>query len=1320
MKTPEMGPQEEKLLKNILGYLNFASGAEDFQFLASLNQLFAHVEAVDLHDGGSPAWVVVGDCLRTQLKQLETDSASFRDAAQASAVVELMWGKILPAYRQYHSDLLFHQTSDYLFRPFFVGCMAEVVLAQGPPWDEAERVTDRVLTRLNDFVGHRPVATLENRTHQPYSHEWVRPVPLYIQGAGIGTGRYRELIEGALEVLNDTDEDLLRAASFDLERMKELAVDPRACDFDHPVGRRPNYHFGQWDPHHIDSQGFYDRFVLQQVTLDALLMRQEDVGDLPRAEVMSEAAAVLAGTILMASGISGNSPDAHDSTVTLATLLSGIATYRDEFYERLLGRWRGQHAQRLKNEAAERRQPFGGSRQHLNARLARSRAAQMENVNLARIFARMNNPAAAMRQVEAVQAVSSRIRCQIDCCLLDVDHSIDEQRLSVAADKLDESVRLIHRGIACGAIMDPWNILGFDAQYSLFPTIEDSVPDTRADELIDLMEQVFTQYERIWCETAVRDERQLGQRVSDRFLKLAEWWHQFAVHEVSAVDGFHAPEIYTAAKHAASALGRWHDGGAATGDVRFWAPHVQLFNSPKAFTRVISSLLDHGDFVASLSLLVHWLSQAKRTLLVEGESSFHELSARWLKGVQCHVDDADQSWALVQKFFDYVEANADEYWQVPDSQFGNSKIPRQSSDQQQSIAESDQEVDDEDTESFLYSAAYENVVYRDSSDDGVEGDVFGTDGHGNDEWEHESRRIADRLSFLENLARMWKTAAWDCIGTSPGGVLRRDSLRNWFEQCQANRRGLIELLIALNAHQDVAPLADQHTIMEFERGRAMKEALLERIVTTCVETCEAGRFIQAVLLTHLSEMGSDSPGPDGDEMDRVEWHSVRIMADVLSGNAQLVRDHWPEFLGELEGRSLLYIPLARGGDPLAIVQARARQRLIESLLTWLPRFGCLAEACELIDVARQMERNHPVGPPAVTEYDRLFETGFCELVECIVASTQSWSKADVESDALVDCLEQLTQMLLASWLSHSQTLRLSVLEKAADQNRWQSLVLFIQQFGAEIFSQQFLHLANVRAVLHQGIDEWLEQMEAGNDKNGHLRLIDELERGLSRKDVVDHLTLVLETILENYAEYRDYNNTTTQSDRGEMLYMLLDFLRLRTEYDRVAWNLKPVILAYEILIRQSHNEDAELWRRALVERTSDHAQRFVQRLGELQREYSMQMPTVADRLNERFVRPMTIDRVRALVKPALREMTNPEPHTAFDLLEQEAAALAQEPTGAGLDVPAWIVALEEEVNAVRVENVSHNIETSRQDIPHVLLSAEEIKRQLDQWDQRQS
>ena len=72
---------------------------------------------------------------------------------------------------------------------------------------------------------------------------------------------------------------------------------------------------------------------------------------------------------------------------------------------------------------------------------------------------------------------------------------------------------------------------------------------------------------------------------------------------------------------------------------------------------------------------------------------------------------------------------------------------------------------------------------------------------------------------------------------------------------------------------------------------------------------------------------------------------------------------------------------------------------------------------------------------------------------------------------------------------------------------------------------------------------------------------------------------MLEAIVENYHEYRDYNSTTTQSDQGEMLYMLLDFLRLQSAYDRVAWNLKPVVISHEILVRCGRNEAAQLWRR---------------------------------------------------------------------------------------------------------------------------------------------
>ncbi len=181
--------------------------------------------------------------------------------------------------------------------------------------------------------------------------------------------------------------------------LDELAVDPRAYDFDHPVNKRPNYLFGQWDMGKLDNAGRCRRFVLQQVTLDAMLERIEHRGSLPYEEVLFEAAAVLAGTMLMGSRISGNRPDAHDSSVTLVD--AGAADRR--LPRRLLRAVAGRRCRaRTPSGCGPRplavRQPFGGVRQHFNQHLARRRAEQLQHVHLAELFARMGYTEAAQRQ----------------------------------------------------------------------------------------------------------------------------------------------------------------------------------------------------------------------------------------------------------------------------------------------------------------------------------------------------------------------------------------------------------------------------------------------------------------------------------------------------------------------------------------------------------------------------------------------------------------------------------------------------------------------------------------------------------------------------------------------------------------------------------------------------------------------------------------------------------------------------------------------------------------------------------------------------------
>ena len=91
----------------------------------------------------------------------------------------------------------------------------------------------------------------------------------------------------------------------------------------------------------------------------------------------------------------------HDSATTLATLLPRIARLRDAFYDNCCRPAPGPHGARLRQEAAALRQPFGGARQHLNAYLARHRAPQLQQRHLSLLFADMGYPDASREEAGA-------------------------------------------------------------------------------------------------------------------------------------------------------------------------------------------------------------------------------------------------------------------------------------------------------------------------------------------------------------------------------------------------------------------------------------------------------------------------------------------------------------------------------------------------------------------------------------------------------------------------------------------------------------------------------------------------------------------------------------------------------------------------------------------------------------------------------------------------------------------------------------------------------------------------------------------------------
>ena len=168
---------------------------------------------------------------------------------------------------------------------------------------------------------------------------------------------------------------------------------------------------------------------------------------------------MLAGTVLMASGVSGcGAVGARLRRRRWRVLLPRIARYRDAFYEQLLrAAPPDATAERLRQERAQdgARQPFGGARQHLNAYLARHRAAQLQQRYLALIFAQMGYPEASREEAARIPAVSVRLLSEMLSRLTSGQLEAERGDLKRAAARLPEVEDLLYRGIACGALRRP-------------------------------------------------------------------------------------------------------------------------------------------------------------------------------------------------------------------------------------------------------------------------------------------------------------------------------------------------------------------------------------------------------------------------------------------------------------------------------------------------------------------------------------------------------------------------------------------------------------------------------------------------------------------------------------------------------------------------------------------------------------------------------------------------------------------------------------------------------------------------------------------------
>ena len=178
---------------------------------------------------------------------------------------------------------------------------------------------------------------------------------------------------------------------------------------------------------------------------------------------------------------------------------------------------------------------------------------------------------------------------------------------------------------------------------------------------------------------------------------------------------------------------------------------------------------------------------------------------------------------------------------------------------------------------------------------------------------------------------------------------------------------------------------------------------------------------------------------------------------------------------------------------------------------------------------------------------------------------------------------------------------------------------------------------------------------------------------------------MLQAVVENYDEYRDYNTTTTQSDYGENLFVLLDFLRLKAGYERDNWRMRPLVLVHEVLCRRDRIADVAGWQEVLVHYTREHADRHLSDLAQVENRHGLKLRTIRDRLGERFIAPLVIDRMCAAVAAA-RAGADPVAggdSPAFGRLCREIEQFTATPAGVGLDTPLWLRRLEIEIHRLR-------------------------------------
>jgi cobalamin biosynthesis protein CobT len=128
------------------------------------------------------------------------------------------------------------------------------------------------------------------------------------------------------------------------------------------------------------------------------------------------------------------------------------------------------------------------------------------------------------------------------------------------------------------------------------------------------------------------------------------------------------------------------------------------------------------------------------------------------------------------------------------------------------------------------------------------------------------------------------------------------------------------------------------------------------------------------------------------------------------------------------------------------------------------------------------------------------------------------------------------------------------------------------------------------------------------------------------------------------------------------------------------------------------------------------AAKDLEELDRLEKKHGLRMASVSERLNEKFEMSMEIDRLCALVEPAMKEADKEQGNPRFAELQRELDSLTSKPRGAGVDLPLWLRRLEQEVQRMRsLQSADALLSEGFVQVAQIQLSWEEVQRQIKDW-----